>query len=168
LRYTTFIRETCSYISGLETRIHMWDWDMSHSCVRHDSFIFETWAIHMSHSYEWMGRVYRRPCELQHTATQCNTLQHTATRCNTLQHTATHCNKLLWRNESCVSAAMWFIHTYDIHDSSIRKAYYWSTQMIYGWIIPMTFDDWFVPMTYHFYVMKHIWLNHTNDICFKS
>jgi len=32
--------------------------------------------------------------QLQHTATQCNTVQHTVTHCNTLQHTATHCNTL--------------------------------------------------------------------------
>jgi len=31
-------------------------------------------------------------CELQHTATQCNTLQHTAT--HFLQHAAAHCNTL--------------------------------------------------------------------------
>jgi len=31
-------------------------------------------------------------CDLQHTATHCNTLQHTATHCNTLQHTTTPCN----------------------------------------------------------------------------
>jgi len=36
--------------------------------------------------------------------------------------------------------------------------------LVWSIIIPMTFDDWFVPMTYYFYVMRHIWLNHTNDI----
>jgi len=58
-----------------------------------------TW-ISLSTTHKWISlapfissSTIPTTCEVQHTATHCNTLQHTATHCNTLQHTATHCKQ---------------------------------------------------------------------------
>jgi len=95
--------------------------NMTHSHVRHKSFIFVTWFVHMydlPHTsficvtkrirerdmIGWLVRYnsfriwemthWTHYNSLQRAATNCNTLQHTATHCNTLQHAAKSCNML--------------------------------------------------------------------------
>ena len=79
--------------------IHMCD--MTHSYVRHDSFIFAAWRkrfMHIFPEHLHSKEQSHIKCVLQHsathTATHCNTLQHTATHCNTLPNIATHCTTL--------------------------------------------------------------------------
>jgi len=80
----------------------------AHSYICHDSFTFVTLSYMWRDSFEWIMRMRHVPhtdmsqlnasntramriaCNMQHTATHCDTLQHTAPHCNTLHHTATH------------------------------------------------------------------------------
>ena len=92
--------------------VHMCD--MTHSYVRHGSFVCVTWFFRSS--WPELQHTATTANSLQHTVTHCNTdwfwgcrssatalprnkassrwSQYTATHCNTLQHTATHCNTL--------------------------------------------------------------------------
>ena len=81
------------YMDAPRTRCVVDMWDMSHSHVRHASFIRETWRIHVwDMTHVWL--ILDESCfsDVHDVKVFRNTVQHTATHCNTLQHTATHCN----------------------------------------------------------------------------
>jgi len=93
----------------------------------------------MSHTLDaschWMCVWVCVTCELQHTATHCNTLQHTATHCNTLQHIwLIDCSRL---NQSCHTD--WLLHvTHMNHVTHVTHMNHVThmTALAEGWTAP--------------------------------
>ena len=131
-------------------------------------------------------------CEVQHTATRCNTLQHAATRCNTLQHTvtlsldvgkdaicevqhtATHCNTLPHAATRCHTLTNISLSIYTcimcIHILDVWKDAYGEVSMS-----PVTHMKescrTCVNMSYHAYagwllrgVFLHVWMSHVTHM----
>ena len=95
----SFIRVSGAFQTTLWENLHLPK--MTHSYARHDSFICETWLIHMRDDPFVRGmtrscvawRIHMRFAVFQAVLTmwedlrECNTLQHTAPQCNTLHYT---------------------------------------------------------------------------------